>query len=206
VLTGADEEVFRVAEPVDRSDTEFSVVYYGSFIKTHGVLVIVEAARLLSDCADVRFKLVGSGPMRSDAIALAESYRLENVEFVDWVPQSRLVEMMYKADVCLGVFGTTPQADMTMQNKIYEALALGKPLLTGDGSEVRRWLEHGTDVYLCEMDNPTSLTEALLYLKSHPDFRARLSRNARHTFEAKFSTEVLGRQYREHLEGILGVA
>jgi glycosyltransferase involved in cell wall biosynthesis len=136
---------------------------------------IVEAAKILASDETIQFELIGRGPERRKAIALARGYGLSNVSFEDWVDREKLPERMAAADVCLGVFGTTPQSMMTIQNKIYEALAMRKPVVTGDGAVVRGALNHREHVYLCERADPRSLAQAILTLKSDPDLCRQLA-------------------------------
>ena len=46
---------------------------------------------------------------------------------------------------------------MTIQNKIYEGLAMARPVVTGDSPTVRVVLQHGVNVWLCDRERPESL-------------------------------------------------
>ncbi len=69
-------------------------------------------------------------------------YSLNNTIFIGWQEKAQLIEQIACADVCLGAFGDTPQSLMTVQNKIYEGLAMGKPVITGDSRAVRQAMQH----------------------------------------------------------------
>ena len=199
VPTGADDRVFRPLVVAGVVDGIFRVVYYGTFIPNHGVETIVEAARLLADRPDIRFELIGEGPDKRKAQALAQSYRLSNVVFVGWMAQDELVARVARADICLGAFGTTPQSLMTVQNKIYEGLAMAKPVITGDGPAVRATLTHGEDVYLCRRSDPSALAQAINALYTDPGLRGRLAEHGRRLFLAKFDLMHNGRRYAAQL-------
>ncbi len=187
----------------EADDGIFRVVYYGTFIPNHGVETIVEAARLLADCPDIRFELVGEGPDKPKAQALAQSYGLSNVVFVDWMAQDELLARVARADVCLGAFGTTPQSMMTVQNKIYEGLAMAKPVITGDGPAVRATLTHGEDVYLCRRADPADLAQVISVLYADPGLRDRLAGDGRRLFLAQFDLTHNGRRYAAHLRELV---
>ncbi len=206
VHTGADELVYRrVAGAPD--PRFFTVLYYGSYIYTHGVPVILEAARLLEAHSEIRFVMIGRGPVKEDAVRQAEEDGLGNVEFIDWVDREELPAMVASSDLCLGVFGTTPQADMTIQNKIWEGLAMARPILTGSSSAVRHWLVHKHSAYLCEMDDPRSLADGILELKEDPALREKLAANGHELFQKNFTISALGEVFRQHLEDVVaGVA
>lgn len=201
VPTGADERVYHEVATA-RSDGRFTLIYYGSFIRNHGVPVIIDAARELAPDSTIHFVLIGDGPEKVAAQQLAQRYQLTNVTFVEWVEREELPRRVAAADVCLGVFGTTPQSLMTVQNKIYEALAMRKPLITGDAPTVRRALQHGEHVYLCERNNPAALAQAIRKLKSDQVLRETLAARGQARFAAAFSLDRLGALYRSHLTEI----
>jgi glycosyltransferase involved in cell wall biosynthesis len=202
IPTGADDRIFRPIT-LERSDGLFRVLYYGSFIPNHGIQYIIEAARLLSDEPDIHFELIGNGPEKSMAVALACRYNLTNVTFEDWMDQEELVRRAANADVILGAFGTTPQSLMTVQNKIYEGLAMGKPVITGDGPAVRTQMIHGEHVYLCERANPQSLAEAIKVLKKNPELRRSIGAKGYNLYREKFAPSVLGFRFLKYISSLL---
>ena len=191
VPTGADDRVFHPTQVPPRHDGKFLVVYHGSFIPNHGVEYIVEAAALLRDTSDIHFELIGDGPERDRVQALAERYGLTNVTFTGWVDKEELPDRIARADVCLGVFGTTPQSMMTVQNKIYETLAMGKPLITGESPTIRRVFEDGKHLLLCRRADARSLADAIIKLRGDKQLRMNLARRGNESF-AKFSVGQVG--------------
>lgn len=200
VPTGADERIFQPREGKRNQDNDlFKVLYYGTFIPNHGVKYIIEAANILKNDCDIRFELVGTGPTRAQAVALAKRYRLDNITFVDWVDKSELPHEIEKADVCLGVFGTTPQSRMTVQNKIYEGLAMGKPVITGDAEELRRNLKHQEHLWICERANPAALVRSILHLKENSALSQSMAVRGHRLFRERFSTVAVGSVFARHL-------
>jgi glycosyltransferase involved in cell wall biosynthesis len=199
VPTGADDRVFQPVETAAPARPGLRLLYYGSFIPNHGVLTILEAARLLAGRPEISFELIGDGPERSAAERLARQYALAQVEFLPWMSQSGVVARAARADVLLGAFGVTPQSMMTVQNKIYEGLAMGRPVLTGDSPAVRDALTHGEQVYLCPRQDPASLAEAILALANDPALRQRLGQNGLRAFRERYSLDRIGQRFAEHL-------
>ncbi len=203
VPTGADERIYHPLPARRKTGDEFNVLYYGTFIPNHGVETIVEAARLLVGESCIRFQLIGTGPEREKAQALAGQYGLQNIQFVDWLDKTALVERAAQADVCLGAFGTTPQSLMTVQNKIYEGLAMARPVITGDSPAVRQTLKHGENIYLCERANPASLAEAILALQRDPELCRKLSEEGHQEFLENYCLAKLGERYHSHIESVV---
>jgi len=203
VPTGADDRIFRAQQPAQR-EPGFTVLYYGTFIPNHGVRYIIEAARRLKSHPEIRFELVGRGPEQPAARQRAQEYGLDNIAFTEWLEKPALVERIAAADLCLGAFGTTPQSLMTVQNKIYEGLAMAKPVLTGDGPAVRAALKHGEHVYLVRRADGAALAEGILTLKEDPALRERLARQGRRIFRERYALKALGALAAGHLREAAG--
>lgn len=202
---GANSDIYRPpAAPAGPRDG-FYVIYYGSFIPNHGVPYMVEAASLLQE-TDIRFEFVGAGPDRAAVEAWAREQGLFNVTFIDWLDPTALVTRIAAADLCLGSFGTTPQSLMTIHNKIYEAMALGKPVITGDGPAVRHSFRHGEELFLCPRADPAALAAAICTLRADPLLRNRLARQGKMRFAAEFTLEQLGAWFKQHLMELAGRA
>ena len=203
VPTGADDRVFHPVS-LEKKDGLFRVLYYGSFIPNHGVTYIIEAARILRDDPNIHFELIGDGPEKPYAMALAHQYNLTNVTFEDWMDQDELARRASSADVILGAFGTTPQSLMTVQNKIYEGLAMGKPVITGDSKAVRETLPDQA-VYLCARADPLSLAEGIRFLKENEAARNRIGSNGKIVFYEKYTPTHIGAVFKRILKELIFV-
>ena len=166
---GADDRVFRPLPQAQQSDRHFKCLYYGTYIPNHGTPIIIEAANRLRGHPEIHFEMAGLGPDRPKTEQMVQEYGLDNVTFIDWLEKDELVQKIAKSDVILGTFGSTPQALMTMQNKIHEGLAMAKPVINGDSPAMQAILRHGEEIFLCERENPQSLAEAILALATQPE-------------------------------------
>jgi hypothetical protein len=63
---------------------------------------------------------------------LAKAMDLLNVTFLSFIPVSQLPFHIQKADLVLGIFGDTEKSQRVVPNKVYEGLAMAKPVITGD--------------------------------------------------------------------------
>jgi glycosyltransferase involved in cell wall biosynthesis len=207
IPTGVDDRLFYQRENetgVPPKDI-FTILYYGTFISNHGVDVIIEAARLLKDDHNIVFELIGDGPERERCEKKALSEELNHVRFINWLDQDELAMHIQRANLCLGVFGNTPQSLMTVQNKIYECLAMGKPLITGNGPAVDDAFKHCIHLFLCNR-TPTSLAEGILTLKGDPKLRESLANTGRDYVVNNFGITKTGQRFREYLSALTYVS
>jgi glycosyltransferase involved in cell wall biosynthesis len=192
VPTGADDQHFHPLDAREHRDGIFRVLYYGTFIPNHGVEYIVQAANLLKDDPAICFELVGEGPSKSYAMDMVEKQGLTNVSFTSWIDKHELPYKIAEADVCLGAFGTTPQSMMTVQNKIYEGLAMGKPVITGDAPLMRSVFAHGEHLYLCDRADPQALADAIRVLRDDENLRKHMAESGHRAFETGYTIERTG--------------
>jgi glycosyltransferase involved in cell wall biosynthesis len=204
VPLGADDRIFQLPDQLPEPAQPFTILYYGTFIPNHGVPHILEAARLLQDDPHLRFEFIGEGPDLPAIQAQADAYGLKNVSFISWLQPQDLITHALQAGICLGAFGTTPQSLMTVHNKIYEGMALARPVITGDSPAVRAQFTHGQHIYLCERANPGSLAQAIRTIYADPALRARLSEQGRAAFLSSYTVKHLGARYCSYLEEAAG--
>jgi glycosyltransferase involved in cell wall biosynthesis len=204
VPTGADDRIFHPLKSTEKKDSLFRALYYGSFTPNHGVEYILEAARILREEQDIYFELIGDGPTKAQALVWVKEWGLSNVVFEDWMDRELLIQRISEADICLGAFGTTPQSMMTIQNKIYEGLAMARPVLTGDSPTVRAALEHGKHLWLCERANAESLAQSILTLKENPILCASMATQGHQVFLKRYTCDALGERFAQHLCRLAG--
>jgi len=202
VPIGADDRIFKPIS-TDGRGAKFRLVHHSTFLPGTGVDIIIEAAKILANEPDIHFDLVGEGQFKSQAVARAEQLGLQNVTFFEWVDKKDLPRLVAEADACLGVFARAEQSEMTVVNKIYEALAMSKPLITGDSLTVREHIAHGREALLVERGNPQALAEAIVALRDNPSLREKLAAQGHRLFCENFTVAHIGVQARRHLDEIL---
>lgn len=193
---GADDGVF-VPRPVSEARAS-RVLFYGTYIPLHGVGTIVAAAALLGD-ADVEVRLVGDGQERELVEQSARELGLSNIEFVPPIPLVELVDEIGAATVCLGIFGTSEKAMRVVPNKLFECVAVGRPVITGDTPAVRGAFPDGC-LSLVPPGDPVALAAAIRQLLGDPDRRMGMVVRARDHYVANYS----GERLRHRLEDELG--
>jgi len=179
-----------------RESGNFQVLYWGNFLRSHGVDLMVEAASQFKEDKSIEFKFIGMGPERQKAMLSAQG--LKNVSFPGYLSDEALHQEQEQTDICLGVFGNTPQAMMTIQNRLYECLAKGKVLLTGFSPLVDRTFQDGQDLFLCDR-SVKGIIAAIRFLRENPQLRHELAEHGQMTFRQNFAVEKIGQCFLELL-------
>jgi glycosyltransferase involved in cell wall biosynthesis len=199
---GADESSFAPYPESPRSGP-LRVLYVGNYVPLHGVPIILQAARLL-DREEIEFWLIGENHLEDPILKdLLSHLNPERVRFYPWMPPQELRVKIGEADVCLGVFGTSDKAKRVIPGKAFLALAMGKPLITGDSLAARELLKDGENAILCEMGSPQALVDAILRLQRDRPLRQRIGEEGRKLFRNQCRPQVLGTRLAHFIQGTL---
>jgi len=182
------------------------VLFCGTFLPLHGVTTVLQAATLLANDAHIEFELIGDGPEYPAAVAFARDAHLSRVRFTPWRPYEQLGEAVAAADVCLGIFGTTRKAQMVIPNKVYQAAAVGRPVVTADSPAVREVFAHGETAFLCPAGDSARLADALTVLAADSELRQQLGGRAAAMMADRFSPEAQGGRLARTFASALGAA
>lgn len=120
---------------IERNELVFA--YAGIIGHGQGLEVVLRAAEMLRR-DPVHFLLIGAGPELRKLKDMATAMELRNVHFIDKMPRSELIGLLRCTS---GVVVPLRRNDLfkgAIPSKIFEALALGKPLLLGVEGEARQ--------------------------------------------------------------------
>lgn len=202
IPVGAPEWQFSVTPLPPRDRRPLNVLFYGSFIPLHGAEVIIDAAHRLEGDGRFRFVLLGSGQTLQTVRARHRAKPSGNVEFRDPVEFQSLPLVVAAADVCLGVFGTTAKAARVIPNKVWQSLAMGRPVITGDTQAAREVLTDGRNCLLVPTGDSKALAAALQRLAEDAQLGARIAEGAATLFVSKYTSRAIGGRLCELLESL----
>lgn len=200
VYLGVDGSTYK---PVGASSENalFTLHFHGNYIPLHGVKKIAEAAEILRRDKTIHFRVIGSGGEQDRINNFIGSKNLDNFEQIDRMPASKLNEYLNKADVVLGIFGDTVKARRVIPNKVYEGMAVGKPVITMDSPAVR---EIFSEDDLCLVKNDAgSLAEAIKKLQKDSNLRDRIAAKGYNKVMRNYTPAPLGNKLKEIIAGIL---
>ncbi len=192
IFIGSDDEAVYPLKKVD-SGGSFLVHFHGAFNPLQGIEFIIKAAKLLEN-KDIKFNIVGKGQTYKEIRKMACDLEVINVNFIDPVGYGELKEYMAQADICLGIFGRTEKAQQVIPNKVYEALAAGRAVITGETPAIKELLTNKENVLFCNMADSEDLANKTLELKNNNDFRLRIAEKGYNLFKSQLRPVILGKQ------------
>ena len=191
-LVGADDKMFRPQSGQNHPDDKFIVEFHGKFIPLQGIEFIVEAAKLLEDDSEIIFKIIGNGQTYRMVLEKAQQLKVTNITFIDKVPYQEIPNLIHEADVCLGIFGKTPKTQRVIPNKLYEAVAMGKPVITARTPAIAGVFTDRVNMLFCEVANAEDLAEKIRELKNNPALTKMIGRNVYELYQAKLTPRIIG--------------
>lgn len=191
IPVGAEESLFRPhALPLRPDNEPLELVFFGTFIGLQGVDMLAAAIRQY-DGPPVRWRLIGEGPMRVQCEQALQG--MVQVTFESWGPLQELPARLVTADAILGIFGVTDKARRVIPNKVYQGLALGRPVITARTPAYPDAVLAGenTGVFWAEPGSPDSIVAAVKRLHDRRAELPGIARAARQTYESHFSNRVI---------------
>ena len=182
-----DEGYEKNKDAVVKEEDEFWVSYAGTIGTSYDIRTMVLAAEELKKrgITNIRFKIMGGGPMKEELEQLAETRKADNVEFVGYVPYDLMAAYLTKSDILVNSF--VKKAPQSIVTKIGDYLAAGKPMInTCMSPEFRNKVKKdGFGVNIVPEDAGI-LADAVEALYQDPEKRQRMGEKARLIAEEQF--------------------
>lgn len=181
---GADNARTPAAKPA-------TVLYAGNMGEGQGLHAIIpQLARKMQ--GQVRFRLIGDGGRREELEYAILAAGCGNVEVLDPVDRSRLIEAYRKADVLFLHLNDYEAFKKVLPSKIFEYAASGKPIWAGVAGFSAQFLQR-------EVDNAAVFAPCDVDGAENAFSRLSLRAVPRHDFVRRFSREAISRELAEDI-------
>lgn len=174
IINGVNLDFFKKSQVKDKElvdihklDGKFVVGYIGTFGMAHNLQNLLEAAKLLlmEKNTEIHFIIVGAGAERKDLLEFRHENSLHNVSIIERQPKSEIQRYWSILDLSLVHLKNSDTFRTVIPSKIFEAMAVGKPILycgpESDGSMIVTKEGVGEQI---NSGNPTALKEKIIEL------------------------------------------
>jgi len=179
----------------------FAAIYFGAMGLANGLEYAIEAAKVLAakKADGIVLVLHGNGGKRPALEAMVQKHKLKNVVFSDLVAdKSEVARIVAGCDACLTIYRAAKEQTWS-PNKMFDALAAGKPVLINVGGWLGETVEKNRCGLCLDPGRPEALAEALVKLSQQPDLCRQMGQNARALAERQFDRVALASQLEEVL-------
>jgi glycosyltransferase involved in cell wall biosynthesis len=203
VPVGCNEEIFspKGGEKYSPNNEVSKVLYYCTYLPLHGADVVVRAAEMLKK-EPVHFHLIGTGQEYERVRQSATG--LHNIQFSPSVPLETLRGEIARANICLGGhFGASDKAGRVIPGKVYQILAMARPLIASNSPANRILLVDRSSALLVPPGNSHALVEAILTLHGDASLRETIRQNGRKVYESVCSEAAITNKLTNIIRSIL---
>ena len=175
-------------------DQKFVVAYIGAHGVSHGLRSVMEAAARCSD-ERVAFLFVGDGGEKAALERYRTEHHLANVVMLPSQPAESIREFYALADVCLVPLRDIPLFEAFIPSKMFEIMAVGRPIIGSLRGEAKRILERSGAALVVAPESPDALLGAIAALERTPERRADMAAAGRPFAAAHYSRQAIGERY-----------
>ena len=179
VPDGVDLQFAEAALLRERPDGPARLLYLGSLHPWKGVSSLISALARIPDA----YLQIAGGPVERIAELQAQARTLEvasRVEFLGHVMPVNRFKVIAQADICLlPLSDTSIGSRYTSPLKLFEYMALGKPIVSADVPAIRSVLTSGVSALLVPPGDVDALAAAVRKLMGQPAMAAQLGGQAR---------------------------
>jgi glycosyltransferase involved in cell wall biosynthesis len=196
LYVGAESDLFS-PRPQESLEPPFEILFFGSFLQLQGADVIVKAAEMAPDLA-ARWVLLGDGELKAQIEKQAGG--LPHIALEPWVRYDQLPGRVARAHILLGIFGTTLKADLVIPNKMFQAMAAGRPVITRNATAYPQPVRDSDVIGWVPPGDPAALANIVRKWLMDPADLVRRGRETRRLFDTFFNPEELRKQLAAILE------
>lgn len=169
-------------------DNDFKIVFAGNIGEAQGLDLLLETAKQLENCNNIKFYLIGDGRARKRLEEKAKSNGLRNVFFVGKVSVSEADRYIHFADCAYLSFKDNEVFNMTIPAKLQSYMACGTPILAAAGGESAEIIQKAECGFISAR-NSIELSEIIKQITCSRDKIAEMRKNAYEFYTQNFKKE-----------------
>ncbi len=179
---------------------DFVVLYAGILGHAQALEVILKAAALLKQETAIKFVLVGDGPQKDFLHQMKALQQLDNVSFLSNQSREEMPNIVAAVDAAIVPLRNIPLFKGAIPSKIFENLAMGKPILLGvDGEAKELFIDEGKCGLFFTPEDEKQLADNIHLLSSDRQLYSELSKNGVRYVNEKFDRKIIAQRFYQQL-------
>jgi glycosyltransferase involved in cell wall biosynthesis len=182
----------------------FIASYVGTHGMAHGLDVLIQAAERLRSDSKILILLAGDGAERKRLEAEVERRGLTNIRLLGQLPKTDMPRLWSITDVSLVLLRKLDIFLTVIPSKMFESMAMGKPIILGVAGESAELLEDSGAGICVEPENVDQLVAALRKLANSEALRLELGDRGQSYVKTRFDRRMLADSYEQVLAATAG--
>jgi glycosyltransferase involved in cell wall biosynthesis len=206
IRNGADLKMFgnRLYDRDFARDLRLEAKFVGAYVGTHGMAhgldTLIDAARKLTDRPDIAILMVGDGAEKRRLEARVNELGLNNIVMLDQQPKEMMPRIWSICDISLVLLRKSELFTKVIPSKIFESMAMGKPIVLGVRGESLELLKAANAGIGVEPENADELADTIRRLADDKALCHRLGTNGQAYVRANFDRRQLAAKFLALLE------
>jgi len=147
---------------------KFIIAYIGTHGMAHGLDFIIKSAKKIEN-ENIHFLFIGDGSEKEKIISISKSLNVKNVTFLPPIPKDLVPKYLSCADAALVSLKRSETFKSVIPSKIFEAAAMGKPVLLGVEGQAKEISEKFNIGIAFEPENDEAFRSAVQLMASNSD-------------------------------------
>lgn len=141
-------------------DNKIIISYIGTHGLAHALTFILKATQRVEN-PNIHFLFIGDGAQKNRLVEYSKSLKKKNFRFLDSVPKNQILDYVYISDYSLVNLKKSEEFLNVIPSKIFENIALYKPILLGVEGESKELIESNEVGVSFEPENTESFLNAI---------------------------------------------
>ncbi|MDR9488499.1 glycosyltransferase family 4 protein [Salibacter sp.] len=190
----------------DYSDSDILLFYGGIIGHAQGLEVILKAAKEVQNHPELKFILMGDGPVKNELLELSKDMNLNNVRFFDPVPKSIMPKVVKAVDATIVPLRNLPLFEGAIPSKIFENAAMKNPVILGVKGEAKDlFADEGQCALPFEPENHQELASLLVKIANGQIQLKELGENGRNYVDQKFNRNKIAASFNNELKKLVSI-
>jgi len=178
------------------SNKNFTVSYIGTVGMSHGIGVILKSAKLIKD---VNFLIIGEGADKESLQKIAKDEKINNIVFIDNINWQEIVNINQIVSANLIHLRNLELFKTVIPSKIFESMALKKPILAGLIGESLDIIKQSKSGLVVKPEDENSLVEKILQMKNNKNLCDQLANNGFKLVQDRYNRKILAQKMIERI-------
>lgn len=198
---GVDLHKFENLTASEKQKNQFVLLYAGIIGHAQALEVILHAATKLKQYDNIHFYIIGDGPVKEKLLALKEELQVSNVSFIGNQPLQEVIEWLKQCDAYIVPLRKLDLFKGAIPSKLFEPLAVGKPILLGvEGEAKELFIDKAKGGLFFEPENAEELANAIITLYNNKELAQELGSNGKQYVNTYFRRDKIAEAFWQQLQ------
>ena len=203
IPNGANLDIFRLSvKPINIKHP--AILHVGLLEGWAGGDTIIKSTKhVIKKYPNCKFIFVGGGPKLNHLKKMAKDSKIDkNIIFTGHVPYTDVPKYIKGSDICLIMFPKDISTDIASPIKVFEYMAMQKPIVSPKATEVARIIRENKCGIITK-PNDKSYSKAIIKLIENKKECGKMGKNSRQAIEKKYNWRTLSKELESTYKSLL---